>query len=365
MANHNFKLPGNRLENVLNPTGLSILDAVNGGNSQAGELYGIHSFTGGGATTLSCMIAAEGAVAEWKAAYPQSCKRRWCIVVTEQSKTEVMMYVYSYLAGVDFDEVQNSHKNIPAMPSEKLSHILDYVAQFGPGDELSRCVLAKTILDHCLVVVEDQSSSNSSLWSPATLLSDIISKAVGPLSDLAGLVVDGTGYFIDEYLKITKEPDKARPRLYREFLSGCRKMIAEPSSCPVWINHRLRSALAKSSPSELLTHKDLSECSRFSQYLDACFVLGNKDINGRFYLRCTKGPYDFTPAPSVVEFSPDGVRKIIENHDAIIESPSPKTWVSDSPVNIDDQTLKEIKQLKAEHVAKKFWFIKDEIHLSE
>jgi len=292
------------------------------------------------------MIAAEGAMAEWKAGYPDKSNRRWCIAVTGQGVKEVQAYAFSYLANVPFDHVNASYEELSGIPPTKLSATVDHATLYGPADDLARCALAHAVIANSLIVV-DGSLRKPTSRRPADALLQVIRSAADSSTEIAGIVVDGTDYHIEQILRFTGQKPAARSRLYQEFVSDC-GAFGKIRHLPVWVTHRLRSALAQSPADACLTHQDLSESNPLSTKFDACFTLGNRDLHGRFLLRCTKTPRSCKPDPYVVRFEETGVREIVEVCGAGVLSSKKNSWIAPPIVNIDEQTMAEVNQLAAE-----------------
>jgi len=333
---------------ALIPTGIGFLDESLAGGMIPGELHGIHSFTGGGATTLSCMIAAQGALAEWKATYPGPCKRRWCVVVTGQGIGDHWASIFSYLAQVPWNDAGEHWRAIDAMQTDELSAAVESAWRHGPADERARCILAHAVLQKAIIVIDGSSSIKNFYWTPTAILTQSVDRAVGPKTRIAGLVVDGLDFFVERYRRLTAQPEEAKSRLYRTFLAECRQTYGGQGGVPIWITHRLRGALAQSPPDTILSHHDVGECKHLGDELDACFVLGNKDDAGRFVLRCTKLHRASQSKPHVVRFDLDGIREIIEDKEGITSSSLARGWHPRSQVNIDKRTLVELRRLAAE-----------------
>ena len=252
-------------------TGIDFLDRAILEEETSVGVHAILGATGTGITTLASMVAAEGARRALKNVSVDD-QVRWAFFTTQASVQESKCRLASYLGKLDFGAATEGE--------------LRCIGQHDNPDD--QWAYASSIVEKAMIVF-DTNKFPRDTWGTQAFQADQLLRAEAGATRLAGITFDDVPSMLRARLYESGASDAGFTRLMANFLHECRE-LSERFSCPVWIGHQLRGAVAIRGPRAITTHNDAMYFKRLGEHVKTSFVIGNHDGAGAFQIRCTK-PY--------------------------------------------------------------------------
>jgi hypothetical protein len=294
------------------PTGVKFIDNMLRGGHAGGEVYGILGAFGSGKTSLAVQLlynsalyqqndakkrndlaSVPGAPDEGVTYYPKECY----IFSYEATKDEIRMRLWSSSCNIEHGILEEFDRSKLSSNKNGYNSLKDYekelykeTAKAGHQDlilgELERLESTVPMLRRNLWVLDmsgtDDNPKRGTGYVPE--IRQIIdadlerkSRKSGRKHEVGLVVVDYAGLVAWRHIgEHSIEATELRHYIGR-FGDACKKQLAVPLGCPIWIFHQLTGEANKRTHKVQQHYTDAAESKGFAENLAFCFALGTKD----------------------------------------------------------------------------------------
>ncbi|MCB9950033.1 MAG: hypothetical protein H6824_03540 [Planctomycetaceae bacterium] len=250
-------------------TGIDFLDRALPVDHDSIGVHAVLGSTGTGITTLTSMVAAEGALRRFKRR-TNGDEARWLFATTQETTRQTRARMICCVGRLSFGSFE--HGELRCLDQDK-----------NPAEQWT---FGESIVDQAMRFVDTSELSTSSWGTPAHLVDQLLDAMDGD-KGIAGITFDDVPSLLERRLESSGGCGAGFTRLMTNFLHECGE-LAKRWRCPVWIGHQLRGAVAKSAPRAVVTHGDAMLYKHLGRSLKTSFVIGNHVDSGVFQIRCTK-----------------------------------------------------------------------------
>lgn len=267
-------------------TGVSFMDRMLRGGHAPGEVFSILGGYASGKTLFNVQLACQSAmrsVIQHQKDPTQPIKHSY-IFHYEATYDEIMARVVSHICRISWEELQDydfsklSSLNGPVPPKEyelKIWHeeIKRQTGTFMPEKE--RMEFGMNLYGPYIHPVDMSGTDPDSPKSGCGYVDEIaaiLRREVEEKGVEIGYVgIDYAGLCCKRYML----EKGLKPEVLRHLLGGfgeaCRRSIAIPLKCPVWVMHQLAAAANKKTHATLQHHSDAAEAKNFGENMVSCF----------------------------------------------------------------------------------------------
>ena len=329
-------------------SGIPWIDRLAGGGIPSRGVFGIVAPTGVGASVLATMIAAQGIRTEEQNPTSTDHPRGWLLFDRHNGRSLTTDRLVSYLAGLPRGCIERRPYAI-ANERTKAADDNGITRAFELLKTRLRCLDSDEIYD-CFLEV------------------DLRARVASRKCTLAGIVIDNLqNIFLqcqDAWERLAKCLDVPAygTFFYQAYLEIVCRLLSERYQCPVWVTHHANGKASRAAPIAPLLPGNAKECKSFVDYLDACFVLGNKsDDQELFAVRCVKSPYLRTHRDTQVVVRHNDTVSTVDVVDDVYADPITKQWkLTQRRVQIvPDDCIDEISEVYAQLIADSVTAIKN------
>jgi hypothetical protein len=293
-------------------TGVEFLDKMLGGGQADGEVYGILGAYGSGKTVLGVQIATQTAVAQvmQKNLLAMQGKtyepRHSYLFHYEAGEEEIRVRSWSHLCSIPWTELQefdmsklsSTAKGPKPYESDRFKEKIESGTFLGEQERLKGLSLYENYIH--LVDMSGPPDSPKRGTGYVQEIAQILATWTKGQS-IGVVVIDYAGLCSRRYMNANNLPHDRLRHLVGNFGDECRRLIASPFSCPVWVMHQLAAAQNKRSPSSKQHHSDAAEAKNFAENLWFSFQMGvPEDVSRCLSMTCTKARRAGIPTPAVL-----------------------------------------------------------------
>lgn len=289
-----------RLIHSVSKTGISLFDFFLGGGHVGGEVYTVMAPIGSCKTLLAIMGFCEGVrlAAETKANSQCGDKYPKAVLVSYEAElAEVRERCLSYLAKI---------------PRTRLLRMksLDDLRFNGELLGYEKKLFARQLADGQKILSEVERIDGATklindfgLFLPMTNTPEHQGRGTGGVLEIEQTLrswmqrdptimptciwIDHAAAMASAMVEMTADTSILR-RTLKSIPDHCRKRLAQPLNCPVWIFQQLSGEANSRRSAMSVDHTDSEECKSFAQYCDFAFVTAQPTDEQLIVLRCTK-----------------------------------------------------------------------------
>lgn len=292
------------------PTLVTFLDYFLKGGHAGKEVYGVLGAFGSGKTCLAVSIAAQGSgyQLQLKDVDPSYNPKEWYLFSYEATLDELRIRLWSQMCTIDhtrledlrFDQLSTNTRPETLQEYEKL-YFAEQTARGVPlKGERERYFEQQPYFNKNLWLYDMTGSDPDNPRRGSGYIDEIVveinkdlrnkSQKSGRQHTVGGVVVDYAGLVCRRYLSTNNlSYDTNLRHKLSEFGNECKRRLAVPYDCPVWVFHQLSGEANRKKFTAKLSHADAAESKSFAENLVFCFEMGTKSSEyDVFYLHCTK-----------------------------------------------------------------------------
>jgi hypothetical protein len=295
---HERSASGRRAVEVLPElTGISFVDRVLPDGVRAGNVYGILGAIGAGKTLLATQLAWAAVRRELTLAslWPGYLPRRVYYFSYEMSRDAMVRRLLALAAQIPEDVFEEGwgrrEPGRHAYESERWGEVVRFAGEGAVATEAERLGAAQEALQRCLEVVDWSTDENHGEGGLAEITSYLRDAASAGARPPAAVMIDYAGGCVRRRLRATgtAEPDpRSEARLLNNFSQDCRRLVAEPLRCVVWVTHQLAGRVLAEGLGATLDEADAAGGKQFASGTAACLGLSPAH-SGTVRLGCLRG----------------------------------------------------------------------------
>lgn len=260
-------------------TGIPFLDLAMGGGWAVGEVYGLLGTYGSGKTMMACQIASEAAL-RFLAESVDTPPPHVHYVTYETPPDEIRRRMIAYLARIPLDRLEQ----VPYDQTlSRTGQRQPYEEEMFPDDPRGEWERYQDVASVASILhISNMTGPRHNPRAGSGWVDEIhaeLEKWRRRTGQSIGLVL------IDYALLCTRryirdkgwEEDRKLRHLVGSFGDECRRLLAEPFQCAVWVLNQLSGVANRRSPTAKQSHADSAEATNFAENLWYAFCLGNKD----------------------------------------------------------------------------------------
>lgn len=323
------------------PVGIPFFDKFLGNGQVAGEVYGFLGPYGSCKTTVSVMLAAEAARANYRdyrkaiselGSHEEDEPRpKMSFLITyEDGKRELLQRVLGYVAQVPRDTMENT-AFLDMSTSDNLrdyekkmfkSEIANGEPYMGEQERLDHAM--GWLNNHlCIIDMTEEGFGSGGVREIAMIIEQLLHETS---SDCGSVIIDYAGMLVKRMMMagtVTGSFDDAS--MLRHHLSGVpgavKSQIADKFNCVAWVMHQLSGAANARGPAAKLDHTDAAEARNFAENLNFCFVVGKPTSDNLLVMSCTKHRRR-PPRDSIIVRVDGGMNQVIDadNHYVLVKN---------------------------------------------
>ena len=269
---------------VIHPTGINIIDHAVGGNIE-GDVNGLLGPIGGGKTTLLVQLLVETAKRSYEEASRENRTPPLTFMVTLEEPADRLL-----------SRILACAARIPRKKLDIIGGQWDLLTGPNNMEDYERALWD----DESEVLCEQERWDHAQFWLKK-VFKVIDLSGVGKAADGSGGImdimyqmrrtmddtgqstrcvgIDYAGLQCERQMFLAGKDERYLRLLLKHYSNECRRQIALPESCTVWVNHQLNAESATKNPTALLHHTQSGECRTIAENMMACLCLGAEDVN--------------------------------------------------------------------------------------